>query len=135
MPTLSTAARNAACDAIVDLIDQPGGPAAGTGQLRVTTVSGGTGTDLATIALNATAFGASAAGVATLVVSPALSAAADATGTAAGFALESDSGGTPTVVVSGSVAASGGDITIDNTSITALQTVNLNAITITVPAS
>lgn len=133
MATISTAARNAACDAIVDLLDA-GNEAA---RFILTTVSGGTGTTLATITLDATAaFGAAASGVATLDVSPAVSdTSADASGTAAGWALQSMNSGTPTTVLSGSIGTGSEDLDIDNTTIVAAQTVNLNAITVTVPAS
>ncbi len=52
--------------------------------------------------------------------------AANATGTAASFEFR-DSGGTK--VWGGTLATSGGDMTIDNTSITAGQTLSLNATT------
>jgi hypothetical protein len=129
MPTLSTAARDAACNGIVDLID--GGT--GAGNFLLTDTDGGGGSTLAEITLNATAFGASSTGTATLDVSGGLSASASGTGTAAGFALRT--GTADTVVVSGSVGTGSEDVTIDNTSVTNGQTVNLNAITITVPAS
>lgn len=135
MATLSNAARSAACNAIVDLVDAPGGAGSGTGRFILTTVSGGTGTTLATIALATTAFGSASNGVATLASTPLSDTSADSSGTAAGFAIQSDSGGTPTTVISGSVATSGGDIDIDNTSITAGQTVSITSLTVTVPAS
>ena len=135
MAILSSAAAIAACDAIVDLVDA--GDSAG--RFIVTTVSGGTGTTLATITLNDPAFGAAAdAGseaTASLDVSPATSdSSADATGTAAGFALQSVNSGTPTTVISGSVGLSGAspDIVIDNTSIVAGQTVNLTSLSVSV---
>ena len=131
MPTLSTAARDAACDAIVGLVDA--GTTDASGDFLLTDTAGGGGTTLATIALNtAPAFGASSTGTATLDVSPALSASAVATGTAAGFALRDRDN---TVIVSGTVATSAADVTIDNTTVASGQTVNLNAITVTVPAS
>jgi hypothetical protein len=134
MATLSSAAAIAACDAIVDRLDL-GNEAA---RMIITTVSGGTGTTLATITLNDPAFGAASdagsAATATLDVDPAVSdTSADATGTAAGFALQSMNSGTPTTVISGSVATSGGDIDIDNASIVAGQTVNLTSLTVSVP--
>jgi len=132
MPTLTAAARSVACDAIVGLLDA--GDSAG--RLIVTTVDGGTGTTLATITLNDPAFGAASSGVATADLTGGLSdTSADATGTAAGFALQSVNSGTPTTVISGDVGTSGTDIIIDNTSITSGQTVNLTALTVTVPAS
>jgi hypothetical protein len=137
MATLSSAAAIAACNAIVDRLDLPGGAGSGTGRMIVTTGADGAGTVLATIALATTAFGAAsdtgAEATATLAGVPLSDTSADNTGTAAGFALQSDSGGTPTNVITGSVATSGGDIDIDNTSIVAGQTVNLTALTVSVP--
>jgi hypothetical protein len=131
MATLASAAAIAACNAIVDLVDAGSPP----GNLIVTTVSGGTGTTLATLTLNNPAFGdavdAGSAATATLDVSPAVSdTSADNTGTAAGFALRNAAG---TAIITGSVATSGGDIDIDNASIVAGQTVNLTALTVSVP--
>ena len=125
MATISSAAQQAACNAIVDLFD-----VGGAGKL-ILQASGPT--TLATLTLNDPAFGsANSSGVATLVVSPAISATASATGTASLFSMQQND---DTEVISGTVATSGGDITIDNTSVTSGQTVNLNSLTVTVPAS
>lgn len=132
MATLSSAAAIAACDAIVDQVDA-GNQA---GRLIITTVDGGTGTTLIAFTLDGPAFGgatdAGSAATATAEGTP-ISASASGTGTAAGFALQSMNSGTPTTVISGSVAASGGDIDIDNTSITTGQTCNLTSLTVSVP--
>ena len=126
MAALSTAGRNAACNAIVALLN-----AGGAGSFILTTVSGGTGTTLATITLNNPAFGAAAAGVCTLIVSPALSdASADASGVAAGWALRNNAAAT---IIGGSIGVGAEDLDIDNASIVATQVVNLNAIAITAP--
>jgi hypothetical protein len=128
MAVLSTAGRNAACDAIVDLVDA--GDESGQFVLQTT----GAGTDLATITLNDPAFGAASTGVATLDTSGGLSATADDTGTAAEWLLQSVNSGTPTTVLSGDIGTGSEDLDIDNTSVTNGQTVNLNAITVTMPA-
>jgi hypothetical protein len=130
MATITPAARDAACNAIVDLLDAGSPP----GNMIITTVSGGTGTTLATITLANPAFGASSTGTATAGGVPLSDTSADATGTAAGFALRNAAG---TAVISGSVDVAGNnpDIDIDNVSITAGQTINLTALTVTVPAS
>lgn len=135
MATLADAARNAACDAIVDLVDEPGGAGSGTGQLILTTSAGGAGTVLATIPLANTAFGSASSGAASLDVSPVPSATASNSGTAAGWAIRNDSGGTPTVIVSGTIGTGSEDLDIDNTSVTSGQTVNITSLTVTVPAS
>src|SRR5690349_14797672 len=90
---LSTAARNAAADAVVDLID--GGPAAGT--LKIYSGSVGTtandtpaGTLLATIAWADPAFGAASSGTATATDPAAVN--ASATGTAGCFLVEDSAG-------------------------------------------
>lgn len=131
MATISTNARNAACDAIVDRLDL-GNEAA---RFILTTVSGGTGTTLAVCTCADPAFGSASAGVATLASTPRTDSSADASGTAAGWALQSMNSGTPTTEISGSIGTGSEDLDIDNASITAGQTVNLNAITVTVPAS
>src|SRR5690606_11645723 len=128
MATLSSAARSAACDGIVDLLDA----GSGAGNFLLTDTAGGGGSTLAEITLNDPAFGAAATGVATLDIDPTLSATASADGTAAGWALrDSDD----TVVISGDIGTGSQDLDIDNTSVTTGQTVTLGAITVTVPAS
>lgn len=122
--TLSTAARNAACDAVVDLIDA----GAGAGILRIRAST----TTLCDVTLSDPAFGAAATGIATAAGLP-LSGAASATGTADNFqVLDSNSN----VVFSGTVTATGGggDCTVDNTSIANGQTVNVTSWTHTQPA-
>lgn len=122
--TLSTAAKNAAADAVVDLIDVGAGTAT-----MVIKDSGGTA--LCTINLADPAFGAASSGTATLLGVP-LSGTAGATGTASTFDVEDQDG---TVVYSGTVgiAGSGADAIIDNASITSGDTVQLDSHTITMP--
>jgi hypothetical protein len=119
--TLSTAARNAACDAVVDLVD--GG--AGAGKLKIKASS----TVLVTITLSDPAFGAASTGVATAAGLP-LSGTAGASGTADNAEITDSA---DTVIISGTLAAMG--ITLDNTSINSGQTVNITAFTHTQPAS
>lgn len=121
--TLSTAARNAACDAVVDLVD--GGAAAGKVRIRASS------TTLVDITLSDPAFGAASSGVATAAGLP-LSGTAGAAGTADNFqVLDSDNN----VIWSGTAGTSGTDMILDNTSIANGQTVNLTAFTHTQPAS
>lgn len=126
--TLSTAARNAACAATVNLIDA--GAAAGKLVLK----SAGD-VVLCTITLNDPAFAAPATGAAALDVSPALSgtgAAAAGAGTAATKFDFTDSD--DNVVISGTVGVGSGELQLDNNSIAENQTVNITGYTHTQPA-
>ena|ERR1041384_1925702 len=121
--TLSTAARNAACDGVVDLVDQ----GSGAGKLRIRAGS----TTLVDIALADPGFGAASGGVATAASLP-RSGTAIAGGNADNFqVLDSDNN----VLWSGTAGTSGTDMIMDNTSIANGQTVNLTAFTHTQPAS
>lgn len=100
--THTTAARNAATDAVTALIG-----ASGKLKLRLTGTVGAPGTAAATLSLSATAFGASSSGTAT---SNAIASDTNATGNASPVAtatLETSGG---TVVIHCAVAASGSDI-------------------------
>lgn len=133
---LSDAAQNAAVDAVVDLVDA----GSGAGKLRIYTGAqpadvddAASGTLLVDIALADPAFGSAAAGAAALASTP-RSAAASATGTAGWFRiLDSDN----VARIDGNITATsgGGDIELDNTSIASGQTVNVNSLTYTQPAS
>lgn len=124
--TLTTAARNAACNAIVDLIDVGAG-SAGT---LVIYAGGFGGTTLATFTLSGTAFGDASTGTATLA-GVTLSATASGTGTANAFGIFNQDG---TEVFRGAVSTSGSDLNLNSTSITSGQTVNITAFTFTIPA-
>jgi hypothetical protein len=124
--TLSTAAREAACDAIVDLVDD--GEAEGTGALVIKDGS----TVLVEIALSATAFGSSSSGVATASGLP-LSGTAVADGDADSYDVVDSDG---TVIWSGvaSMSGGGGDLILNNTNIATDQTVTISSWTFTQPA-
>lgn len=134
---LPTASVNAACDAIVDRVD--GGSGAGTIEIRTgaqpaSANDAASGTLLATLTCEDPAFGAAAAGVATLDCTPALSATAVADGTAGWCRFKDSSAAT---VLDGAVTATGGggQITLATTTITTGLTVQLTSGTFTVPAS
>lgn len=139
---LSTAARDAAANAIVDLIDV-GGP----GYLRIYSgaqpAGPGTspsGTLLAEFALSNPAFGAASTGVCTLDITPAVEdTSANATGTAGYFRLltAAEQAGTGLGVIDGTVTATGGggDLTLNTVSIVSGATVTVTSGTITMPAS
>lgn len=125
--TLTTAARNAACDAVVDLVDAGVTDAGGD---LVILDSGAV--ELAVFVLDAPAFGAAASGAASVLGLPKTVTAA-ATGTADNARLRDKDN---TDIITGmTVGTSGTDVIIDNTSITSGQDVTLNSGSITMPAS
>lgn len=136
---LSTAARNAACNAIVDLLD------AGAGAPTIKVYGGGSGqpanantavtdqTLLVTFTLDGTAaYGSASSGAAALDVSPAITATAVATGTAAWFRAADSAGN---VVFDGSVGTSSADLVFNTVSIVSGNTCELTGHTVTVPAT
>lgn len=132
---LSTAARNAAANAIVQLIDA--GPAAGTLQIRTgaqpaSANDPATGTLLATFTLADPAFGAAVLGVATLDATPVLSTTGVADGTAGWFRIADSTGAT---VGDGAVGTSGQQLNLNTTTISTGLTVEITAGTATQPAS
>lgn len=127
---LTTAARNAACDAVVDLLD------VGTGtESELIVATAASATDLVSIGLGATAFGAAATGVATVTTAPATGSATGFTGTkvAAKFRLVNQS---DVKVAEGNVGVAATDFTmaISNTSIAPSDQIQLTAMTVTCPA-
>jgi hypothetical protein len=129
---LSTAARNAGCDAIVDLID-PSGP--GTITIRTSTQPTNVGDSengslLGTLTFAATAFGASSTGTAT-AASITSDTSADDSGTAGHFRIFRNAG-----IHSDRTCGQGsGDMDFDNAVIVAGGTIAVSAMTITVPIS
>lgn len=132
---LSTAARNAAANAIVALVDA--GPAAGTLQIRTgaqpaSANDAPTGTLLATFTLADPAFGAAVLGVATLDATPTLSTVGVADGTAGWFRIADSTGAT---VGDGAVGTVGQQLNLNTTTISTGLTVEITAGTATMPAS
>jgi hypothetical protein len=124
--TIPTAARNAMCDALVDLVD--GGTTDTTGDLVIMT-SGDV--EVATLSWTATpAFGASSAGVATM---NAINDDTSATGGTAALHKFQDRDNVE--IFRGNVATSGGDLNLSSLAIGATDTVSVSAYTVTVPAS
>jgi hypothetical protein len=132
---LSTAARTAAADAVVDLLDAGSGAATieiRSGSQPATANTTATGTLLATFTLADPAFGAASSGVATMASTPRTT-----TGVAAGDAgwfRAKDSSGT--AVYDGSVTATGGggQIELATVTISVGLTVELTSATVTMPA-
>lgn len=126
--TLQTSARNAACDAIVGLIDA--GAGAGTIEIKslASTVSGIN--EVATLTFSDPAFGGASSGTAT---ASAISDDTNATGgTAAAFTVF-DSDSNP--IFQGTVSTSGADLNLSSTTIGAGDTVSITSFTVTMPAS
>lgn len=126
--THSTAARNAATDAVTALIG-----ASGKLVFRLSGTVGAPGTAVATLPLSATAFAAASSGVAT---ANAITSDTNATGNATAVAnatLETSAG---TVVIHCAVAASGSDINMSNgLTIAAADTVSCSSLTYTAMGS
>lgn len=122
MATLSTAARNAACNAVVDLIDA----GAGAGVLVFRT-SGDV--EVATLTFSDPAFGNASTGVAT---ASAITSDTSATGGTTTKATFEDS--TAAIVLTATVGTSGSDINLSSTTIGAGDTVSVSSLTVTQPA-
>lgn len=123
MATLETNARNAACNAIVDLIDA--GPAAGTLVFQTSA-----DVEVATLTFSDPAFGDAALGTAT-----AGTIASDPSATGGLIAQASFFDSANTKVLEATVALSGADINLSSIDINAGDIVSVTALTVTVPAS
>ena len=123
--TLTTAARNAACDAIVDLVDV--GTTDANGDIVFMT-SGSV--EVATLALADPAFGASSVGVAT-----ANTVANDTNATGGTVALFKIQNKDNTEIFRGAVTVSSGDINLSSLVVGATDTVSMSSLTVTMPAS
>lgn len=122
MPVLATAGRNAACNAVVDLLDA----GAGAGALVFRTSAAA---EVATLAFSDPAFGNASTGVAT---ASAITPDTNATGGTTDRATLEDSDAN--VVITASVGTSGEDINLSSVAIGAGDTVSMTSLTVTVPA-
>lgn len=121
--TLTTAARNAAANAVVDLLD-----VSAPGDIQIGTTA--FGTILATLAFSNPAFGAASNGVATADT------ISDDTNTVAGTAaVYRARDGAGTTVFSGTVGTSGADINFNSVSFPNGGTCSIESLTYTQPAS
>jgi hypothetical protein len=134
---ISTAARTAMADAVVDLLDGGAGPGYvefRTGAQPASVATAASGTLLATLVLSDPAFDAAVAGVAALDVTPLpTDTSADTTGTAGWFrAYDSNA----VAVMDGSITATGGggDMTLNTVALTAGVAVEITAWSVTMPA-
>ena len=130
---LSQLCRSAACDAIVDKIDE--GAGAGTlgirtGAAPTNTTDADSGTLLATLTFSDPAFGSASNGVATASAITS-DTNVDNTGTAAHFRIyDSDA----EVHMQGTVSTSGADINFNTVSFIAGGTAAISSLTVTVPS-
>lgn len=133
-PSITTAARNAAADAVVDLVDA--GDTAGQLRIYAGTPPADVNTALsdndllATLTMSDPAFGAASNGVATADTITS-DTSADDTGTATFFRVGSVNSGTFTPVFQGSVGTSDADLVLSSTSITTGGTVSVSSLTYT----
>jgi hypothetical protein len=132
---ISNAARSAACDAIVDLID--GGAAAGscvirTGAPPANVADADTGNLLATCPFGDPAFGAASNGVAS-ANSITSDTTADTSGAAGHYRYKDSNGNTITQGTCGEAADAPVDMLFDDKDIVAGGTVAVSSATITVP--
>lgn len=139
---ISTPARNAACDAVVDLVDGGAGPGVirvYTGAQPATPATSPSGTLLAEFTLSDPAFGSAATGVAALDVTPALTDTGITNGTAGWFRIldSTEAAGTGLGVIDGSVTATGGggQLELNTTTISTGVNVEVTSGTVTMPAS
>lgn len=127
--TLTTAARNASCDAVVDLIDGGSGDASGD----LTFATAAAATNLCTCPFSTTAFGSASTGVAT--------AAAITQGTVAGssnpstIAVALFRNKSNTEIFRCAVGTSGSDINLTNVSVNNGDTIDVTSLTVTAPAT
>lgn len=130
---ISNTARSAMCDALVDLIDAgtpPGTLTIRTGSAPTNTTDSDSGTLLATLTFNTTAFGAASSGVAT-ANSITSDTNVDASGTAGHWRIKNAAG---TVIAQGTCGTSGADINFDSVTFVAGGTAAISSLTITQPA-
>lgn len=133
-PSITTAAANAAADAVVDLLDAGDSAAQlriydGTVPTNVNTALS-SNTLLAQLTMSDPAFGSATAGVATASAITS-DTSADATGTASFFRLGSVNSGTFTAVIQGNVGTSSADLILSSVSITSGGTVAVSSLTYT----
>lgn len=132
---LPTASRNAATNAVVDLLDAGSGAATidiRSGTQPAAAIDTATGTLLCTVTLADPAFGNSGTGTATLLGVP-LSGTGVANGTASWFRAKDSDG---TTVLDGSVTATGGggQIEVATTTVSTGLTVQVTSLTVSTPA-
>lgn len=123
--TITTAARNAASNSVVDLVD------AGAGAGKIVFETSGS-VEVSTLVMSDPAFGNAATGVAT---AGSISDDTNATGgTTSQFSMQ-DSNSLEILTGSVTVTSGGGDIELSSVIIGAGDTVSISALTVTMPAT
>ena len=128
----STTLRNTWLDAIETAVGTGGSLRIYTGAQPANCAAANSGTLIAHINLRSDWMAAAASGTKAIANGPWQDTSADNAGTAAHFRLYSDTSGT-TCVLQGSVGQGSGDLQLDNTTVTAGQTVSITAFTFTAP--
>lgn len=129
----STTARNAAADAVLGLLDAGSGPGViqiRSGGLPASPQAAASGTLLATITLSDPVSGAASSGTDTITDPVSVTGVADGT---AGWARFQDSAGNAVLDVDVTATGGGGAITLSTTTISVGVTVDMAALTYTVP--
>ena len=127
--SFSVAARNAQLDTLTTSVGTSGYLRIYSGTRPANVAAAITGTLLAELVCNASAFAAAASGGVLTANAIANDSSANATGTATHYRLWKSDG--TTGVIDGNVSTSGSDLNLDNTSIVAGQVVSVTSYTIT----
>ena len=125
----STSLRNAQLDAITTAVGTSGILRIYSGTRPANVAAAITGTLLAELVCNASAFAAAASGGVLTANAISNDSSANASGTASHYRLWKSDG--TTAVIDGDVSTSGADLNLDNTSITTGQVVSVTSFTIT----
>jgi hypothetical protein len=125
----STTLRNAQLDAITTAVGTSGILRIYSGSRPANVAAAITGTLLAELVCNASAFAAAASGGVLTANAIANDSSANASGTASHYRLFRSDG--TTAVIDGDVSTSGADLNLDNTSINSGQVVSITSFTIT----
>ena len=125
----STTLRNAQLDAITTAVGTSGILRIYSGTRPANVAAAITGTLLAELVCNASAFAAAASGGVLTANAISNDSSANASGTASHYRLWKSDG--TTAVIDGDVSTSGADLNLDNTSITTGQVVSVTSFTIT----
>jgi hypothetical protein len=128
----ATTLRNTWLDAIETAVGTGGSLRIYTGAQPANCGAANSGTLIANITLPSDWMAAASGGTKAIANGPWQDTSADNAGTAAHFRIYSDTTGT-TCILQGSVGQGTGDLQLDNTTVTAGQTISITAFTLTAP--